>query len=280
VPARTDTEAPGGTIEAGALLAAPHAIGRRRAIGVLLAAGLVADAILLRPALDLAESLHFGGDLGALQGATTHWLAGDGFYLPYQLAGPYLEDPLSNILYPPVALALFIPFTVLPAFLWWLIPAAITAATVWYWRPTPWALVGIGICALSYPTIIAVHQGNPVMWIAAFVALGTRWPAYWALVFLKPSLFPFALLGIRHRRWWLVTGILVLMSLLLVPMTVDWLTVLLNIRGGRTGLLYSWPETVILAMPILAWVGRSDCYRHGSTQTALNGAQDTRRATR
>jgi hypothetical protein len=229
---------------------------QRIALGAVLAAGIVIDLILLRPALDMAWSMTPGGDFVLYRDSASRWLAGGGFYWPYQLAGPY--DVLSaEILYPPVALALFLPFTILPAFLWWLVPLALIAATVWHWRPRPWALVGVVICAGSYPTIIAIHQGNPVMWIAAFVALGTRWPAYSALVFLKPSLFPFAMLGIRHRSWWIVTALLAAMSLLLLPMTLDWLHVLLNMRGGRSGLLYSLPEAAILAIPLVAWAGRA-----------------------
>lgn len=231
-------------------------LGRVRWLMVgLLVVGISIDLALLGQALAVAYSMDWGGDFIVLRNAALRWDAGGGFYLPWQFA-PYSERIPGNILYPPAALALFLPFTVLPAFLWWLGPLAIVGATVWHWRPNRWAWAGIGICAVSWPMVIAVHQGNPVMWIAAFVALGTRWPAYAALVLLKPSLFPFALIGIRHRSWWLVTIILGAMSLALLPMVWDWLTVLGNLHDGRTGPLYSLTEVPIVAIPILAWLGR------------------------
>ena len=36
-----------------------------------------------------------------------------------------------------VALWLFVPFTVLPAVLWWAIPIAVTAWAIWRLRPAP-----------------------------------------------------------------------------------------------------------------------------------------------
>ena len=55
-----------------------------------------------------------GVDYLLYRDAAARWLAGGPFFEPYQLAGPY---PISagDILYPPVALWLFVPFTVLPA---------------------------------------------------------------------------------------------------------------------------------------------------------------------
>ena len=58
--------------------------------------------------------------------AARSWLADGTFYLPYQLAGPYLVTA-GDVLYPPYSLVLFVPFTFLPAILWWAVPIAITA---------------------------------------------------------------------------------------------------------------------------------------------------------
>ncbi len=233
---------------------------RRVIVGGVLAAGIVIDLALLAPSLAVVQALVQGGDLILLQSVTLQWQSGGDFYPAYQLVGPYQDNGLM-ILYPPTALVLFLPFTVLPAVLWWLGPLAIIAGTIRYWRPRPTALVAIVICAASYPMIVVVNQGNPTMWIEAFVALGTRWPAFAALVFLKPSMFPFALLGIRHRNWWVVTALLAALSLVMLPMTIDWLTSMLNMRGGRSGLLYSLPDAVVLAIPLIAWVGRSSGLR-------------------
>lgn len=238
--------------------------GLRFVAWVVLALGVALDVALLGPSFGVANSMDWGGDFIVLRNAAITWESGGDFYPAFQLAGPYGERTQANILYPPIALALFLPFVVLPAFLWWAGPLAIVAGTVWYWRPNRWALAGIGLCAVSWPMVIAVHQGNPVMWVAAAVALGTRWPAYAALVLLKPSLAPFALLGIRHRGWWIVAGVMGVASLLLLPMTLDWLTVLRNLEGGRTGFLYSITEVPILAIPILAWI-TSPRRRRGSS---------------
>jgi hypothetical protein len=231
-----------------------HRIWRTAAVA-LLVVGVIVDLVTLGPALATAQGYILGGDFVLYRDSASRWLADGGFYWPYQLVGPY-PVVAAEILYPPVVLALCLPFTVLPAVLWWILPLWAIVGAIYYWRPRPWALGAIAICAGSYPSIVILHQGNPVIWISAFLALGTRWPAYSALVLLKPSLFPFALLGARHRGWWIVTAVLAAMSLLLLPMTLDWLHALLNISGGRSGLLYSWPEIPVVAIPLVAWAGR------------------------
>src|SRR4249919_2944324 len=79
----------------------------------------------------------FGVDFRLYQDATARWLASGQFYEPYQLAGPY---PISagDILYPPVALWLFVPFAVdggpvldaIQAVVWWALPLGVVAAVV------------------------------------------------------------------------------------------------------------------------------------------------------
>src|SRR5690348_5487772 len=75
------------------------------------------------------EHFALGGDMNLYLDAARHWLGGGSFYLDRQLAGPY-EITGGDVLYPPVALALFVPFTVLPAVLWFAIPLAIVGWTV------------------------------------------------------------------------------------------------------------------------------------------------------
>src|SRR5690348_14313693 len=62
----------------------------------------------------------WGADLRGYVEASRSWLAGDGFYLPRQLHGPY-PIQLGDVLYPPTALYLFIPFLLLPYQLWWVL---------------------------------------------------------------------------------------------------------------------------------------------------------------
>jgi hypothetical protein len=71
-----------------------------------------------------------GRDYAMYMERTRAWLAGDGFYVPHQLAGPY-PIAFGDAMYPPVTLVLFVPFTILPVILWWAIPLAITAVSLW-----------------------------------------------------------------------------------------------------------------------------------------------------
>lgn len=184
--------------------------------------------------------------------ATNRWLGGEAFYEPYQLAGPY-QVSFGAILYPPVALFLFVPFTFLPAVLWWVVPIGLTAWAIAYLRPrfVVWPLMAI--CVASPPTVIRLITGNPVIWAMAFVALGvvTNGPAAFALI--KPSLAPFAFWGARHRRWWIWLSFVGLLSLPFGAMWLDWLTA---IRNADTDLAYSVEEAPMLALPIIAWLGR------------------------
>jgi hypothetical protein len=186
-------------------------------------------------------------------GATREWLATGTFYPQAQLDGPYIVRH-GAILYPPVALWLFVPFTFLPGFLWWAIPIGVTAWVVWSHRPGPlaWPLMAL---ALWGPVQIHFISGNPGLWSMMFVALATRWPVFGPFAFLKASLGVFGLWGIRHRAWWAGLAVFCVLSLALLPMWFDWLRVLLNQRGTG-GVFYSWQEAPMMLLPIIAWLGR------------------------
>ncbi len=64
----------------------------------------------------------WGADYDFFRSVTDRWLATGAFYHPHQLAGPYEAAINVDTLYPPIALALFLPFAWLPAVLWWAIP--------------------------------------------------------------------------------------------------------------------------------------------------------------
>jgi hypothetical protein len=80
-----------------------------------------------------------------------------------------------------------------------------------------------------------------------------------AFLFLKPSVAPLALFGARDRRWWALTAGLVGVSLLFLPLDLQWLTAIVNGQGDQSGLLYSLPrgDITLLSIPLIAWVGRS-----------------------
>jgi hypothetical protein len=90
------------------------------------------------------------------------------------------------------------------------------------------------------------------MWFAAFVALGTiyHWPS--VLVLIKPTLAPFALVGIRHRSWWIALAALAVVSLVFLPMWQDWLAVTLNARGPYVSPFYSWQQVPLMLSPLVA----------------------------
>ena len=186
--------------------------------------------------------------------SATRWLSGGPYFEPYQLAGPY-QISAGDILYPPVSLLLFVPFTFLPAVLWWLLPAAAVGWSIAHLRPKPLVWPLLALCAAWPPTLVKIVTGNPVIWAVAAMALGVvyAWPS--VLVLIKPSLFPFALFGIRRKAWWLALGVFVLVSLPFGSLWIDWIHSVLNSQGG--GLAYSSLEIPMLAFPIIAWLGRT-----------------------
>ena len=174
--------------------------------GVCILFALVSVVILLVPIRDLLST---GPNLGGYAGvdyrlymdATTRWLNGGQFYEAYQ-AAPYVISA-GDILYPPVALWLFVPFTMLPAVLWWAVPIGATIWALWRLRPGPISWPFLALCVAWPPTVVKIATGNPVIWSVAALAFGVIyfWPS--VLVLIKPSLFPFALFGSNRRRWWL-----------------------------------------------------------------------------
>jgi hypothetical protein len=197
----------------------------------------------------------WGGDLRAYLDATRSWLRGDGFYLPRQLQGPYPTE-LGDVLYPPTALYFLLPFTVLPPQLWWVLAVGLLGYLVWAWRPRMWAVALMLVC-LAFPNQATVYfRGAPVIVITALVAAALRWKWPGALILLKPSILPFALIGIRTRGWWLTAGLLVILTLPLLPMIPAWIQAMVDSRGYG-GWLYSAKDIPLLLVPVFAYLGRT-----------------------
>ncbi len=215
---------------------------------------IVAQLLLGFPYADL-RGTDWGADLRGYVEASRSWLAGDGFYLPRQLHGPYRIE-LGDVLYPPTALYLFIPFLVLPYQLWWVLAVGLLGYIVWSWRPALWAVAAMLVC-LAFPNQPVLYfRGAPVIVFATLVAAALRWKWPGALILLKPSILPFALIGIRTRGWWITAGILVVLTLPLIPMIPDWLRTVFDARGPE-GWLYSVKDLPLLMVPVIAYLGRT-----------------------
>lgn len=210
--------------------------------------------VLLATLVTSDAGARFGVDLRLYLDAARSWMGGGGFYYPWQIAGPYGMDP-APILYPPPILLLLVPFTILPAFLWWAIPLSVVVWTVWRHQPARWSwpLLILLFGWASGPWL--VWAGNPMIWAAAAVAYATIRGPSGPLVLLKPSLAPFALVGIRTRGWWVMLAVGAGVSLAFLPMWADYLAVLGNFGSGR-GLGYSLPDYPMMAGIVLAWAAR------------------------
>jgi hypothetical protein len=195
-----------------------------------------------------------GFDQNTYFAAARDFLGGRGFYESYQLAGPY-EINAHEILYPPLLLGILIPFTFLPDPLWVIVPAILTGWIVISWRPTYWAVFAIALC-LAWPSSSGLYLlGNPGIWAVLLVAVATRWEWAGPLVMIKPSLMPFALVGIRSRSWWLGAAALLAVVAATWPMWRDYIAAMFNARGASANVLYSLWTSPMMLVPVLAWLG-------------------------
>jgi hypothetical protein len=230
---------------------------------VTIVAVVASAALVVAIALEIVEiatNLHqlafpLDGDRVLYMDAARDGLAGRGFYESYQLAGPY-DIRSGDILYPPPMLLVFGPLAILPdqlgAVLYYGIPLGITAVVVAWLRPTPVGWPAILFCLWWPTTVVVIAGGNPGIWIMAFMALGCwRRPAS-VLVFLKPTLAPFAFFGANRQSWWIALGVLALGSLAFLPLWFDFVRASLNARGGG-GIFYSIGQAPMLLLPLAAW---------------------------
>jgi hypothetical protein len=98
--------------------------------------------------------------------------------------------------------------------------------------------------------------GNPSMWAFASLVAGLVWSWPAAMVAIKVTLSPFALVGVRRRSWWITVGIGLALSLPLAAMWPDYVTAISNARNsyGLEYLLGEWP--IAAALVIVAWGSR------------------------
>jgi hypothetical protein len=124
------------------LVSAGRRSGRQRAIrlawfsgaALILAYGLLV-ALLTWTTVSAADRV--GADFRLYLDASRGFLDGGSLYPAHQLAGPYvLAD--GDILYPPPIVLLMLPFVVVPAALFWVLPLAAIAAIIVRHRPSAW----------------------------------------------------------------------------------------------------------------------------------------------
>ena len=107
---------------------------------------------------------------------------------------------------------------------------------------------------LAWPRAIGAYLfGNTDVLAVAAVAGGLRWGWPVLLLAIKPTLLPFALVGIRHRSFWLAAAAFAAASLLMLPMWFDYLVVLRNLSIGGA---YSLGSVPLLLVPVVARFGR------------------------
>lgn len=193
-----------------------------------------------------------GMDLRFYVERTASWIAGDGFYLPWQLTGePYVVERWAA-LYPPPAVLLLLPFTLgAPSILWWAIPVG-TIVAVLVRRGVAWWAWPVLAFAVAWPrTYTMVLVGNPGLWVVAGAVAGLHlgWPAVLAL--LKPALAPLVLAGSlagRTRAWLAALAVAAAAAIPFGPMWADYLVVLANARTERSieYVLGEWPTALAL----------------------------------
>jgi len=234
-------ESPGRLIDLAALVAT---------IVIMLA--LVRDIVLLLPILDPAK---IAVDYHLYIDATRRWLEHGVYYYPYQSVGPYETLP-GVVLYPPTFILVMLPFLYLPCVLYWALPIGAVVYAAIYHQPRIVAWPGIALCLWSPDMKVTLVAGNPVLLMVGALALGTIWHWPSVLVFLKPSLLPFAFFGCRRRSWWIALGVLVLVSVPFLGLWVDWVRVVVNARHPL-GLLYNVGQVPTMLLPIFVWICRT-----------------------
>jgi hypothetical protein len=188
-----------------------------------------------------------------------HRLLEDGTpYLAYQ-AQPYLALPEVfrqpadvPFLYPPPFALVGVALTVVPWPVWWIVPIGIVAWTLASWKPAPWAWPILAL-ALTHPGLASVVAvGGSSMWAVALVFAGLRWGWPAVLIVLKPSLVPFALLGLRRRSGWVAVAVMGVVSLAMLPLWVEYATAITNATDVRWW--YSLGDLPLLLVPLMAYL--------------------------
>ena len=208
-----------------------------------------AEAVLLYRIIDAQDAI--GADPVFFRSIAQRWLDTGALYTERQLSGPYTTVTLVDNLYPPSALYLFVPFTVLPPALWWILPIAFVIWTVWRLRPRLWAAPLLALVLALPKTWVVLFYGNTDMWLTAFVAGAVLWAWPAVLITIKPSLVFLAAIGITRRSWWVAAAVFAALNVPLIPFWLEWITV---IRNSTVTAEYSLANLPLIMLPVIAWL--------------------------
>lgn len=234
---------------------------------------IAAGAVLLSVTVVSAQSVWAAGDLGIdfvfYREVGARFLSDGSYYQSHQLAGPYTVSLMVDVLYPPPALFLFVPIALVPAPMaivaWWGAPLLLLTYVIVTYRPATLAVIVI-LLLLSWPRAIGAYLfGNTDIWAVAGLAAGLRWGWPALLVALKPTFLPFALVGIRHRSFWILGAALSIASILMLPMWLDYVAVLRHLSIGGDYALGSVP---LMLVPIVARLGAQTAAATSDGRTA------------
>lgn len=217
---------------------------------------------------------HWGADFSGYMEATHRFLDGGALYDPAQL------------LYPPPALLVLVPMALLPAVAWWIIPLAVIGYVARRQCRTDWQRVAL-LAALVFPGgITAIVAGNGSLWIVAAIVAANRWQWPGALILLKPTLAPWALIGIRSRGWWVVVGLLGVVSVILLPLWPQWIALMLGWgaspdwntgnAGSSSGMAYL--TTALSPVFLLAWFATRSGRQHAASGEWNPGSRTSARS--
>jgi hypothetical protein len=182
------------------------------------------------------------------------WVTTGEAYYPIQFAGAYLPDGLVN-LYPPIVLYLWAPLLYVPMILWWIIPLGIVGWHIYHCRPAPWTWPVLALLFGLFPTVSGLIYGSSTMWSMAFIALGFRYPAAFALIVFKPIDCFVWLLAFRKRAFWIGLVVVGLAAIPFGDLWIEWVRATLNISATPLRNITGW---AMLAVPVVAWLGRTD----------------------